>query len=249
MRFWIALVATALIPVVAFAADSAPAQIRLSMAWDVSLDAQGHVTQLSPLPNQRADRVPQIREKIDGAIRGWQFVPGAIDGAPAPTQTRLSLTVELIEKGNDAYRIVVDDARTGGRMLKLVPPKYPAAAVRAHKTGMVVLRVNYDAGGKVTSASVEDDSPQTSDLLAKAAIEASATWTFSPEQVGDHGVAGTSVVPVCFNLSDVSSRPTQRDMPTCEWMPPGHHTAIGEGDSLAIHPVAHLQSEVIGRTL
>jgi len=35
----------------------------------------------------------------------------------------------------------------------------------------------------------------------------------------------------------------------CQWNPPGNHAAIGEGESLALNPAAHLANDIIGHAL
>lgn len=247
MQVWISTGAALFIFAGAASAGPAGQPIKLSMAWNLSMDAQGHVTQLAAVPNKRGDRVPQIRDRLEGAIREWRFIPGAVNGQAAPTDTLLSITVELEPRGADSYRIIVDDARTGGRIAKTKAPRYPTSAVRNHETGMVVLRVDYDATGTVTAAKLEAGAPRSVDSLAKAAVEAAKAWTFQPEQVGNQGVAGTSVVPICFAMFTV--RPRESDLVGCEWTPPGRRAAIGEGEAYAVNPAARLQTDIAGHAL
>ena len=230
----------------ACAASDGADPIRLTVAWNVKLDAQGHVTQLDPIANARADRVPKIRERIEQEIRGWSFVPGAVDGVPAATDTILSTTVTLQPGTGDSFRIIFDDARTGGRIGKTVFPKYPLAAVKRHETGMVVLRVDYDADGKVRSAAVDPASPASAQRLVDASLEAVRQWTFQPERVAGHGVPGSQSLPVCFSLSLVGSHAA---IPPCEWNAPGKHAPIGEGESVALNPAARLVNDVAGHAL
>jgi TonB family protein len=222
------------------------APIRLTLAWTLVLDAQGHVERMTAIPDQRADRVPQIRARLEQEIRGWDFVSGTVDGRSAATETVLSATVTLQPAAADSFRVVFDDVRTGGRIAKAVPPKYPLASVKQHETGMVVLRVDYDADGKVRSARVDPDSPTVAQRLIDASLAAVNQWTFQPERVGGHGVAGTQSLPVCFALSPVGSR---RPVPPCAWNPPGRHAPVGEGQSVALHPAARLVNDVAGHAL
>jgi TonB family protein len=222
--------------------------IRLGLAWNLSLDAQGHVTQMTAIPNNRSDRVPQIRERVEQEIRTWPFISGTVDGRSAPTDTFLSVTIALLPKDENSYRIVFDDVRTGGRVGKLTPPHYPASAVHERQTGMVVMRVDYDADGKTVSATLDPNSPKASKILVNASIDAVKSWTFQPERVDGHGVPGTQVLPVCYWLSSMPVR--ERDPgPMCAWNPPGRHAAIGEGDSLALNPAARLANDVTGHAL
>lgn len=241
------------IPVLAFTfacTCNAQEPIKLDFAWKLSLDAQGHVAQLTAIANRRADAVPQIRERLEQAIRTWNFVSGTVNGRPAPTDTHLSVSISLLPNEKNSYRITFDDARTGGRILKAAPPHYPVSAVRGHKTGMVVLRVQYDAGGRTVAATLDPDSPQSDKSLVDASIEAvQKSWTFQPELVDGQGVPGTQVLPICYALTDVAALHASDPERECLWNPPGRHATIGQGESLAVDPVARLTNDVAGRAL
>jgi TonB family protein len=203
------------------------------------------------MANKRADRVPQIRGRIEQAIRSWAFVSGTVDGHPAPTETRLSVSISLSPNDENSYRIAFDDVRTGGHILKATPPHYPASAVHDHRTGMVVLRVDYDANGKALSATLDPGAPPVDKRLVNSSIdEVTRNWKFQPDLLDGHGVPGTQVLPVCYALFDVPARPSDGDVAeACQWNPPGQHAAIGQGDSLAVNPVAHLVSDIAGHAL
>jgi len=231
-------------------ADEKPAEpIKLGFAWNLSLDAQGHVQQLTAIPSKRADRVPQVRERVEQAIRSWDFVSGTVDGHPAPTQTHLSVLISLLPNDENTYRIAFDDVRTGGHILTATVPHFPVSAARDHRSGMVVLRVDYDANGKTSSATLDPDSPPVDKRLVEASIdEVTRTWKFQPELVDGHGVPGTQVLPICYAVFNTPPRPSDA-VSGCAWNPPGKHAAIAQGDSLAINPVAHLANDMIGHAL
>lgn len=233
----------------AHAADNAADPIKLTFAWNLSLDAQGHVAQLTAVANKRTDQVPQVRERLEQTIRSWAFVSGTVDGRHAPTDTRLSVSISLLPNDENSYRITFDEVRTGGSILKAAAPHYPASAVRNRKSGMVVLRVEYDANGKTASAVVDPSSPPADRALIDASIDVvKKSWTFQPELVDGHGVPGTQVLPICYAIFEMpvhSSDPAQG----CHWNPPGNHGVIGQGDSLAVNPVARLARDVAGHAL
>jgi TonB family protein len=226
------------------AGESAPQPIKLTMEWNLSLDAQGHVAHLDALPNRTAEEIPQVRERLNLSIPNWKFSAGTVDGKAAPTDTVLSVAVALLPQGAGLYRIRVEDARTGGRVSKAVAPHYPFDAVVNHIVGMVVMHVSYDADGNVTSATLEPGAPRVSGSLVKATVEAMKQWKFQPERVDGHGVAGTTIAPACFALSDVGRPPVMN----CHWTSPGH-IAIGQGQSLALEPAARLLTDIAGSTL
>jgi TonB family protein len=233
----------------ASAADKTEGPIKLTYAWKLSLDAQGHVVQLVAIANKRSDSVPQVRERLEQTIHSWAFVSGTVDGRPAPTETRLSVSISLVPNDENSYRIAFDDVRTGGSILKAAPPHYPASAVHERKTGMVVLRVEYDANGRTTAAVLDASSPRSDKALVDASIDiVTKSWTFQPEVVDGHGVPGTQVLPICYAIFDMPVR-SKDPLPGCQWDPPGKHAPISQGDSLAVNPAAHLAVDVAGHAL
>lgn len=81
-----------------------------------------------------------------------------------------------------------------------VQPAYPAAALRVHEEGTVLLRVEVDAQGQ--PASVEIQRSSRSRELDRAAREAVSEWTFLPAIENGQPVASTVTVPVDFRIAD-----------------------------------------------
>lgn len=77
-------------------------------------------------------------------------------------------------------------------------PTYPPAAFRAGEEGTVVVRVDVDASGNPTSASVETSSRSRD--LDRAAVEAVKKWRFEPAIKDGKPVASAANVPVEFKL-------------------------------------------------
>lgn len=77
-------------------------------------------------------------------------------------------------------------------------PDYPPAAFRAREEGTVVVRVDVDAGGNPTGASVETSSRSRD--LDRAAVEAVKKWRFEPAIKDGKPVASAANVPVEFKL-------------------------------------------------
>src|SRR6185312_3258221 len=127
--------------------------------WLVSLDASGRVTAIEPTDPTLVDaaRVP-----LERAIREWRFVSGRVNGAPAATQTILTLDIALVPADGDHFNVRIDDARTGGDIaIKGVrkPPKYPSDALSHRWQGMVVLKVDYDGDGHVVTTAPAKGAP------------------------------------------------------------------------------------------
>ncbi|MGN6518814.1 MAG: hypothetical protein ACTHK2_05235 [Dokdonella sp.] len=77
--------------------------------------------------------------------------------------------------------------------------------------------------------------------LVEAALSSVKYWTFSPEVVDGHPIAGKAAIPVCFWLEGMNP-------PDCEWKNP-RTGAKGSSDAIALDPVARLDSDVIGSVL
>jgi len=227
-------------------ADASPEPIKLRLGWHVTVDTQGHATAIEAIPNPRTDRVPQIHEALEREIRNWTFNPGLVNGKPAVTQTALILSISVLPQSATNASIRIDHADTGGWYDKVTPPKYPPSAVSGHRVGLVVLKVDYDENGKVTSAVPAPGTPDVASALTDASVGAVRKWTFAPEVVGGHAMAGAAYVPFCYSLVNM---PNSLRNPPCDWAPPGKNTSIGDGDALAINPVATLATDVAGKTL
>ena len=220
--------------------------IAVELSWRIALDAQGHVTQLDAVKKQPVDQVPQIRSRLEREIRGWQFGTGTVNGQPAPTETGLRVTATLLPQGSDTLEIRIDHAVTGASLVHVTPPHYPPNAVMKHETGEVVLRIGYDASGKVTSAEMDPSAPTAPLSLVKASISAAQTWTFQPETVGGHALGGYAITPFCYRLAhEFSSRVEGK----CDWKRPDTSESVSQGQALAVNPAARLQTDVGGRAL
>jgi TonB family protein len=168
--------------------------------WKLSLDPSGNITRLE-LPDDEIGSA--LYDNMEPVVRGWHFTPGKLDGEPAPTNTLLTVVVTFESGASDGYRVRVVSAKTGGAVKHLVVPKYSVTSIEKRHEGLVLVKVEHDADGRVVSASsVKPKKGGVNDSrLVNASLAAARQWTFDPETVGGHGVAGSDVVPFCFFLS------------------------------------------------
>ncbi len=227
--------------------ETSNGELRLHPRWTLTLDASGRVAGLEA--NDEAP-VDAIRLPLENAIRSWHFTPGAIGGKPAETRTTLALDITLVERGDATFGVRVDDARTGADLTMKgfhhVVPKYPSDALRHRREGMVVLRIDYDGNGHVVGVRPNDGAPAVDASFVSSAETAVKRWTFSPEIVGGRGLAGSTIVPICF-ANYLHHKPSADS--GCSWTPPAGHGGLGEGGIVAIDPAARLESDVVGHTL
>jgi periplasmic protein TonB len=81
------------------------------------------------------------------------------------------------------------------------PPDYPEAARRFKEKGVVMLRAEVDAQGKVTSVSVAQSCGYSD--LDESAVEAVKNWRFKPAQIAGFAISTSVNIPVRFRLKDV----------------------------------------------
>ena len=86
---------------------------------------------------------------------------------------------------------------------RMKPPTYPLAAVDAHQTGKLVLRVHVDDQGNPQTAQVEEAQPaQAAGVFADNSIAAAMQWRYIPGTIDGKPAAGDVAVPIEFNLID-----------------------------------------------
>lgn len=78
------------------------------------------------------------------------------------------------------------------------PPDYPAAAVRQHWEGTVVLRVRVLSDGHVDTIEVRESSGRR--VLDEQAMRTVKAWVFTPSKRGGTPIDGWATVPIEFRL-------------------------------------------------
>jgi hypothetical protein len=221
-------------------ADDAARPLKLDFGWRIDIDTNGRVTQFAADKQPALDRIPQLRERLEAAVREWQFRPATLNGKPALANTHLHIAATLVPTGGDNYNIRVDRAGTGGGVEHYARVRYPTAALRDHKTGGVMLRIDYDAEGHVVKAGAADNVVQANRDLVDASITSAKQWLFKPELVDGHPVAGSVYSPFCYSIG--AAKP-------CDIPVPGRTDSIAEGEFMPLNPVAQLETQVEGKFL
>jgi TonB family protein len=211
--------------------------LHVQIEWTLTLDADGSIVDLAPA---HADFLPAVRKQIEPTVRQWHFTPGKVGGQPARTVTTLSVGVALDPTNGDEYKGHVTSAATGATYRHVAKPEYPQAAQHLHHEGAVMLSVDYDAEGRVTTVRnvPKMGTPHVDRSLLDAAIEAVKSWTFRPETVAGHGVAGSALAPICFQMSDAS----------CRWNRQKSGQPIHPGKPVALASVVGLDMGSASRT-
>ena len=223
-----------------------------TLHWKLGLDADGRVVSL----DAEGKSIEALREKLETAIRHWDFEPGQVDGKAAPTDTTLAVQVELTESADGSeYVVRIKTARTGGSVAKAsVAPRFPTNSMSSLMHGsdsffaQVVVEVRYDAAGKAIAVAPVAGAPVQDGPLLDSVRKAVKRWTYQPELVAGVGVPGTVLVPVCFSISSDSTK-ARRQSAACRWTQPGTQFSVDEGDSLALDSSVQLKTAIADRVL
>ena len=234
----------------AIAANETPDVLKTTMQWKMSLDAQGHVTEL----DLQTKTMGAVRERLEPVIRAWEFDPGTINGEPAATETMLSVQISLLPSADgESISIRFDDVSTGGYVSGniAIPRLTSSEAKKLQRNGgfaRLIFEVNYDKAGKLQTVAVLPRSTVEKGNLVKDAENALRKWTYEPERVAGVGIPGKLVVPICYYMG-LSERDAERQGKNCEWKKPGSEATVGQGQSLALDSSVSLKTDVIGKTL
>ncbi|MET0229776.1 MAG: TonB family protein [Rhodanobacteraceae bacterium] len=229
-RLLAALVSFAIAACAIAAADPAK-PIDLTLQWRASVDADGKLIALQAADDQHAE----LYRQLDADVRTWHFASGKVDGVPTAAETTLTVHLRLTPV-DGGYHVDVRDAQAGPGYGRMTPPKYPDGAVMSHRGGGVLLRVAYDADGRVTGAeTIEGGFPKPGNDIEHSALAAVKSWTFRPESIGGHGRPGVAIVPMCFSVG-----PGAREA-KCRFTDPVTRHAIEDGGLLAVDPLVRVE--------
>lgn len=213
----------------------------IDLTWKLSLDANGRVQELSTTD----ERVPKLHARLEKAIRGWQFSPGKLNGTPAATRTALHTRIEVnLAKDRDRFEVRLLAASTGPTYGKIRAPVYPTWAASKRIDGVVVLVASYDERGRVTDVTPYEHAVGAAAVkeLQSTAVSAVRRWTFEPEVVDGHAIAGRALVPVCFAVAGGRSN-------ACDWKDAAGDGEIRGNQAIVLDSVAGIDPDVIGRVL
>lgn len=104
--------------------------------------------------------------------------------------------------------VAVTAPRFDAAYLNNPAPAYPPLSRRMGEEGKVLLRVLVSSEGEAMDVVLRTSSG--SPRLDEAAREAVRSWRFVPARQGDKRVAAWTVVPISFDLNDVSERGNRR---------------------------------------
>lgn len=228
-------------------AREAPGRLDLSLVAEIEIGADGRVTSLEW--KDRRPAVDFVIERIEPRIRQWRFEPGTIDGVPQVTQTHLTVQVIGEPLGDNALALRFGQARTGARMVKMVPPPFPVSAARMKDYVSLVVLIDIDENGRVRSHSA--DYVHGEETYRKAFVASIKTMVaksrFAPERVGGHGVPAQLRIPVDICLeSGCAKLERQRELERATGAAAPHAPS---GQAVALDSAVRLLTAVEGEAI
>ena len=122
------------------------------------------------------------------------------DASIAPEDSEIDIPdAGLGDRNIDAEVSVEVDQNA--RVLRKVDPKYPEAARRAEREGVVELECTVGVDGRATDIKVIKEEPKGFSF-GEAAIEALKKWRFTPAKKGGESVPQRVKLPIRFTLDD-----------------------------------------------
>lgn len=149
---------------------------------------------------ERSKLSPAMQESILKQVRAFEFEPATKNGVAAITETYLSVKL-AVEPDDEKLLLRVIGADITFKFVSMKPPRFSPTQLRRGKEGRVVVRVAYDADGKVNDVVVEESEPENK-TFRDAVVKAAQDWQLQPERVAGQGIAGSALIPVTFEIGD-----------------------------------------------
>lgn len=191
------MLALVLIASTVHAVDAQAGERWLASQWArVVVGPDGRVLE-AELPGSSLGTATQ--DEILRRIRQFEFEPATVDGAPASTETSLSVQL-AVEPQGDQLAVRVAGASVAPRMTKIVPPRFPRFQLQRSQGARIEMRIAYDTRGEVTEATIVSAEPDLK-VFRDASLKAARGWRFAPEKINGEAQAGVVQVPVTFEIA------------------------------------------------
>jgi hypothetical protein len=178
-----------------------------------SVDGQGAITQIQNGPEMPASIVAVLQE----ALPHWRFQPVMRDGKPAVVHTFISTRVLAAPTKDGKFRVRVDYIGAGPMDAPgSSHPTYPAAAIRARESGLILVSYDLRPDGSHVGVEVRGIDGGPNGPLVKPVREWVQRTTSTPETVNGEPVSAHVATYVRFDLvivgsASVASSPNDRE--------------------------------------
>lgn len=165
---------------------------------DASVSSRGSVTAVTPL---RA--TPPFTDLFAGAVRGWTFRPARDLEMPAASHVMVAIVVRppaltVPSTFGVAARDVSVPRADLPVPVTVIPPAQPPHALRS---GVVLVEVHVDTGGRVTAVRTARSAPP----FDAPAQEAAWQWKFRAARL--RGTPVPSIAYIVFGFPEIVTRP------------------------------------------
>ena len=203
-------------------ADAVRKQAQASMLVTGSIDVAPDGSVQSYAIDHAEKLPPVVVELLGKNVPTWKFEPVCVDGKPVLATARMNLRIVARRSDDHHFSAGIVGAQFGQDHEAATDnvsyktreqPHYPSMAVESRVSGTVYLLLRVGRQGQVEEAATEQvdlgvyandaDMERFRNTLAKAALKATAQWTFNVPTTGKHVADDYWVarVPVNFSLS------------------------------------------------
>lgn len=216
-------------------AEDFPRSATLWLNAQATIDAGGRISSLEWREERPAGRA--VIDRIEPIVRGWEFIPGTVDGVPAATRTKLTVRTSIMEE-QGALSVYITEANTGASSIDMPPPRFPLGALKDRVDAEVVAEIEIAADGTVTLVDTRFEGSRGNSHrreFLRAAESAIREWSFRLEEVDGHPVATRMNVPITFCVGGSSwCAERARDAAT---------RPVAPGEALALESAVSLKSD------
>ena len=158
-----------------------------------------------PVLKERIAMLKQSKRKALPWVSGQVLVVGVCLGMGAVAWASQGSAVGGARIGVEPYAHAAEDAAKAGldrpvQVDKMPPPSYPKSAIEQRQVGVVNLRVEVDAKGKLTDVQVlSATNPGVFDAVS---IAAARSWTYRPAMKNGTPVAGAVKIPITYAMDN-----------------------------------------------
>ncbi len=144
------------------------------------------------------------------AVMQWRYQPTLLNGEPVSVDSIVSVFFSLhpntdlsaasqvpLSQEEARKAFLAPDKVCDTKLIKMVHPKYPRDAKKAHVEGDVILYLTITTDGTVKDLTFVSGPT----MLRTAAIDAVSKWRYKPCLVGGKAVGANSIVTVIFTLN------------------------------------------------
>jgi len=170
-------------------------EIRKPISAEVSVDADGRITQINVVDKQVG---AGIKAAVEQRLRNLRFAPATANGVARPASTYVALDVCASPSG-DGYKLAVNIASNGPLLTKEDRFEFPYALDtygNAHLYAVIKLRAKADGHAELVDVQNVDVAPAVEHDLHVMAKTWVATLRCAPERVGGQPVATDIQLPV-----------------------------------------------------